>query len=110
MTVRSDPPGALVLLEGQEVGYTPVSLDFTYYGTREITLIKDGYETLTVMQKVPTPWYQRAGLDFVSENLSPFKIRNQHEFTYNLQQQMIVTNQELLERANGLRNESQVAP
>src|SRR5690606_3614274 len=37
MTIRSDPPGALVLLEGEEIGYTPVSVDFTYYGTREIT-------------------------------------------------------------------------
>ena len=52
MMVYSDPPGALVLLEGQEVGYTPVAVDFLYYGTRELTLIKDGYETKTVLQKV----------------------------------------------------------
>lgn len=109
MTIRSEPAGALVLVEGEEVGHTPLSLDFTYYGTREFTLIKDGYETLTVMQKVPTPFYERVPFDFVSENLNPFKIRNYHNFTYKLQQQQIVGDQELRQRAEELRGESQVA-
>jgi hypothetical protein len=110
MTIRSEPPGALVLLEGEEVGYTPVSLDFTYYGTREITLVKDGYETLTAMQKVQTPWYQRLPLEFVTDNFSPVTIRNRYDFTFTLQRQVIYSNQELLERGNGLRSEAQVAP
>ena len=42
MTIRSNPPGARVLLEGEEKGFTPYSMDFTYYGTREITLVKPG--------------------------------------------------------------------
>ena len=80
LTIRSDPPGALVMIDGREVGFTPYSTDFIYYGTREITLIKDGYETLTVMQPVPPPWYQIPPLDFVSDNFLPFKVTNRHEF------------------------------
>ena len=38
MTIHSNPPGALVLLDGKEIGYTPCSADFLYYGTREVTL------------------------------------------------------------------------
>ena len=38
LTIRSDPPGALVELDGRRLGYTPVSVDFTYYATNEITL------------------------------------------------------------------------
>ena len=109
MTIRSDPPGALVLLEGEEVGYTPHSLDFTYYGSREITLVKDGYKTHTVLQEVPSPWYQKPGIDFFSENLLPFKITNRHDFTYNLEKQELVPMDELNNRANALRSEAQVS-
>jgi hypothetical protein len=110
MTIRSDPPGALVLLDGEEVGFTPYTADFTYYGTREITLIKPGYETLTTLQAVPTPFHQIPGIDFFADNLSPFKVTNRHEFTYKLQSQRIVPTQELLNRANHLRFESQSGP
>ena len=34
MTIRSNPPGALVYVDDYQVGTTPVSTDFGYYGTR----------------------------------------------------------------------------
>ncbi len=108
MTIRSDPPNALVLVDGEEVGYTPTQVDFTYYGTREITLIKDGFETLTTMQKVPAPWYQWVGPDFFAENLSPFKVTNRHAFSYRLQQQRTAPTHDILDRANNLRSQSQI--
>lgn len=107
LTIRSDPPGALVMIDGREVGFTPYSTDFIYYGTREITLIKDGYETLTVMQPVPPPWYQIPPLDFVSDNFLPFKVTNRHEFVYALEQQRIPPVEDLIDRANHLRSETQ---
>jgi hypothetical protein len=77
MTIRSDPPGALVYVDDYQVGTTPVSHDFVYYGTRKIRLVKDGYETLTVRQPFPVPWYEYFPLDFVSENLVPWEIRDE---------------------------------
>ncbi|MCA9004234.1 MAG: PEGA domain-containing protein [Planctomycetaceae bacterium] len=108
MTIRSIPAGALVKVDGDEIGYTPVSVDFTYYATREITLTKDGYETQTVMQKVKTPWYQVFPLDAVSDNLLPFEVTNRHEFTYQLQPKVVVPTEELLNRGNMLRSETQI--
>lgn len=108
MTVRSDPPGALVVVDGEEMGYTPCSFDFLYYGTREITLMMPGYETLTTMQKVPAPWYQYPGIEFIADNFSPAKITNRHEFFYTLQPQVIVPTDELLDRAKSHRSESQI--
>lgn len=107
MTIHSDPPGALVLLEGEEIGYTPCSVDFTYYGTREITLVKDGYETLTVMQKVRTPWYQYTPIEFVSDNLLLSRQTDRHAFTYRMRRQEVVPTGELLDRASGLRSSAQ---
>jgi len=77
MTIRSSPPGALVYVDDYQIGTTPVSTDFIYYGTRKIRLVKDGYETLTVRQPFPMPWYQIFPLDFVTENLWPAEIRDE---------------------------------
>ncbi|QDU10054.1 PEGA domain-containing protein [Gimesia aquarii] len=108
MTIRSVPSGALVKVDGEEIGYTPTSVDFTYYATREITLTKDGYETQTIMQKVQTPWYQVFPLDAVSDNLLPFEVTNRYEFTYQLQPKVVVPTEELLNRGNLLRSETQI--
>jgi hypothetical protein len=106
LTVRSNPPGALVYVDNQQIGTTPCSVDFTYYGTREIRLIKPGYETLTVNQPIPTPWYQIPGVDFVSENLTPTKIRDNRTVTFDMQPQIIVPTQQILDRAEELRQET----
>lgn len=106
MTIATNPPGARVLVDGEDVGLTPVSADFTYYATRQITLIKDGYETRTIMQPVRMPWYQIPPLDLISDNLLPFKLTNRHYFQYDLAREQHVPTGELLDRAKSLRSES----
>jgi len=110
MTIHSNPPGALVLLDGEEIGYTPCSADFLYYGTREITIMKDGYETLTVLQPVKAPWYQLPGIDFFSDNLAFQQINDRHAFQYALQPRVLPANQEILDRAQQLRSEALIGP
>ena len=103
LTVRSNPPGAVVYVDDQEIGTTPVSTPFTYYGTRKLQLFKDGFETLTVKQQISPPWYQIPPLDFISENLWLGEVRDERIVDFELQMQRIVPNQELLERAESLR-------
>jgi hypothetical protein len=107
LNVRTNPPGALVYVDNQQIGTTPCSVDFIYYGTREIRLIKPGYETLTVNQPIPTPWYQYPGLDFISENLIATKIRDNRTVTYDLAPQVIVPAQQVVDRGNQLRQDAQ---
>lgn len=106
LNVRSNPPGALVFVDNQQIGTTPCSFDFTYYGTREIRLVKGGYETLTVNQPIPTPWYQIPPVDFVSDNLLPNQILDHRTVSFNLEPQIIVPTEQLLERGNQLRQET----
>ena len=103
LTIRSNPPGALVYVDDYQLGTTPVSTDFVYYGTRKIRLVKSGHETLTVLQPIPTPWYEYPGLDFISENLIPGEIRDERVVDYQLQPQMVVPSPQLLERGENLR-------
>lgn len=103
MTIRSNPVGATVYIDDQQIGTTPVSTPYTYYGTRKIQLVKDGYETLTVKQKFKPPWYQVPPLDFISENLVPYEFRDERIVDFELETQPVVPTQELLGRANQLR-------
>ncbi len=110
LTIRTNPPGALVKLNGKRLGFSPVSTDFLYYGTYEVELIKDGYETETILQTISPPWYQRFPLDFVSDNFLPFHLTNRHEYTWPLRPKSIVPTDDLLNRANQLRSEALIGP
>jgi hypothetical protein len=103
LTVRTNPPGALVYIDDQEIGTTPVSTPFTYYGTRKFRVVKDGYETVTAYQRFPAPWYQVPPLDFVSENLLPHPMRDERVVDFQLEPQRVVPMRELLTRADELR-------
>ncbi len=108
MTIATDPPGTQVLLDGNPIGTTPVSVDFTYYGTREITLVKDGFETQTIMQKVRTPWYQIVPLDLFTDNFLPFRVTNRHNFLYHMRPKQHQPEAEFLDRGNAFRSESHI--
>ena len=103
MTIRSNPPGALVYVDDYEVGVTPVSKSFTYYGQRRIRLVKDGYETLTAIQPIAPPWYEFPGLDFVSENLLPGELRDHRVYEFQLRPLAVVPTDQLIGRAEQLR-------
>jgi hypothetical protein len=104
LTVRSNPPGAQVFVDDQEIGSTPCSASFVYYGTRSITVIKDGYRTEKIFQKLNPPWYQIPPLDFFSENLSPLETRDERIVDLQLVPEEIVPQQKLLDRAQALRD------
>lgn len=106
-TIRSNPPGALVEVDGQRLGFTPVSFDFQYYATREITLSKVGYETLRIKQPVKPPWYQVPPLDAISDNLLPFRVTNRHDFSYTLKRKQMESTPALIDRASNVRSRVQ---
>lgn len=109
-TIRTDPPGALAIVNGEEIGPTPVSRSYTYYGPREITLIADGYQTQTLIQPIERPWYDNYITEFFSENVIPWTIRDEREFVYKLQPATVPPAEDLNARAESLRRGAQVPP
>jgi hypothetical protein len=107
MTVRSNPPGAFLYVDNYPIGTTPVSTDFTYYGKRQFRLVRDGYETLTVEQRIWPPWYEWFGIDFVSENLIPYTFRDERQLSFQMIPQQIPPSPQLAARAEELRASSQ---
>lgn len=82
ITVRTEPSGAIVEMNGERLGVSPVSTNFTYYGTNEFKLSMPGYETQVIQQPTPPPWYQVPPLDFISDNFLPFRVRDHRQFNY----------------------------
>ncbi len=107
MTIRSNPPGAFVYVDEYPIGTTPVSTDYVYYGRRNFRLVRDGYETLHVEQKVAAPWYQWFGIDFISENLIPYNIRDERTIDFQMAPQKLQPAPQLTARAEELRASSQ---
>jgi hypothetical protein len=105
--ITSDPPGALVLRNGQPVGFTPADDYFTYYGNYHFTLIRDGFEPLQVDQQIAPPWYEYPPIDFVAENLIPWTIYDVRRFNFAMQPVQIPRSDEVINRGQELRDRSQ---
>ncbi|HEX8521169.1 MAG TPA: PEGA domain-containing protein [Tepidisphaeraceae bacterium] len=83
LTVRTDPPEALLTMNGLEVGRTPFKHDFVWYGTYDVEVRKEGYETLKTRGKVIAPWWQWVPFDLVAE-IAPFRFKDHQLLTYSL--------------------------
>jgi hypothetical protein len=81
MVINSDPPGALVYMNGKEIGRTPIERDFTWYGNYDVQVRKDGYETLKTNTKVIAPWWQWVPFDLFAEL---FPVTDRHNLHYAL--------------------------
>ncbi len=74
--ILTNVPGTVVLENNKYVGPAPAERPFRYYGNYRFTLLADGYEPKIVDECFKTPWYEYFPLDFVTENLLPFVIRD----------------------------------
>jgi hypothetical protein len=102
--ITTDPPSAVVYDEkGLPMGASPTDRTFVYYGEYQFTLVRDGYETQVVRENVKAPFYQWFLLDFFSENVIPWTIRDVRRFHYQLQPKQVVKPDSVLEKANELR-------
>jgi len=103
LTIDSEPRGALVVLNENEVGRTPVTVPFTWYGSYEIILSKQGYETQVVHQRIFAPPHQWIGVDLVTEVLLPFEFKDEKHFTYTLEPTRAVDRSDLIQRGEAVQ-------
>jgi hypothetical protein len=103
-TIYSEPAGALVYHNGRYLGVTPVDGYLIYYGKQQFRILKEGYETLDVVQEYWPPWYELPGIDFVAENLYPGKLRDVRRFCYQLRPLQSIPPDDVRMRAEQLRS------
>lgn len=83
ITVNTDPPGALVFMNGAEVGRTPFTRDFSWYGTYDVQIRKEGYQTLNTEAPVIAPVWQWPPFDFFAE-FWPGRLKDHHTLDFKL--------------------------
>lgn len=103
VTINTAPQGAVVTLNDQQVGTSPVNVDFIWYGDYDVILRKEGYETLQTHYNVKAPWYQVPPVDFVSEVLVPWTITDRREMSFVLEEAKPIDRAELLKSATEFR-------
>ena len=81
--LRSDPPGALVYLNGEEVARTPAEVPLKWYGKYDVAVRKEGHETLKTQRWVVAPWWQWPPLDLVAEVL-PLRLADRRTLAFKL--------------------------
>jgi len=100
VSINTEPEGAAVILNDQEIGQSPVKVPFTWYGDYDIIIRKDGYETVRTHQQLHTPWYELPGIDLFTECLMPFTVHDDRVMeTVVLQPEQLPTREALLEAA-----------
>lgn len=106
MEIRTNPAGASVYVDKKFIGNSPISTSFTYYGTREIEVVRDGFRTEKIFKKMSPPWYQIPPIDFVSEVLWPQEIRDERVIDITMVPQEIPASEVLQARAEEFRIQS----
>ncbi|GAB4186152.1 MAG: hypothetical protein Kow00105_00580 [Phycisphaeraceae bacterium] len=80
ISITSEPPGALVYLNDQEVGRTPVTVPFTFYGVYDVRLEAEGYQPLWTQKRAVAPWWETPGIDLFAEAVPDGKVELQWHF------------------------------
>lgn len=84
--ITTEPYGAMVYdWTDVPIGATPADKPFTYPGKYRFKIVKDGYQTKIVEEKVKAPWYSWPLIDFVSENMLPWTVRDIRRLHYQLE-------------------------
>ncbi len=101
LTINTQPQGALVILNDEEIGESPVTVSFEWYGDYWVRISKEGYKTLNTHRDLKAPWYDHFPFDFFAM-LNPKRTVDSYEWTFVLIPKEPLTREELIEAANEL--------
>jgi PEGA domain-containing protein len=105
LTINTEPAGALVILNDEQIGNSPVTVAFNWYGDYGVRVSKEGYETLQTHRKLKAPLHDVFPLDFFAQVLYPGRIVDSFEWTFELAPKQNPTRTELIEQADALRGQ-----
>ena len=83
-----------------------MTVPFTWYGTYEVLLRKEGYETIRTGRRAEAPVYQWLGIDLLFETIVPGQRVDEHHWEFELSLQEPTDPNALIDRAMRLRQEN----
>ena len=103
LTIKTEPQEALVVLNDEEIGTSPVTVSFEWYGDYNVRISKEGFETLKTHRKLKAPWYDKFPFDFFVGVLNPKRIVDEYEWTFELSPKKQISREELIQNAEELK-------
>ena len=94
----------MVVLNDEEIGNSPVTVSFEWYGDYNVAVRKEGFETLKTHRKLKAPWYDGFPFDFLTL-LNPERTVDEYEWTFDLEPTKEVNREELIENAEELKKQ-----
>lgn len=115
LTIASDPPGALTYVNDVEVGRTPVTIPFQWYGDYDIRFRLERTEgppaqptsaqyELHTHRRATAPWFQWLGVDLFAE-ITPFEFKDEKVWGFNLPKVPQESDEQLIKNAKALQAE-----
>jgi len=108
ITIDTTPSNAIVSLNGEEIGASPVTVPFLWYGQYEVEIRRDDCQTLKTTRHAQAPIYQWPIIDFFTECLLPIQFTDHHQWQFELAPQTIADPNALLGRAQNLRHQTEI--
>ena len=103
LTINTEPQGALVTLNDEEIGESPVTVPFNWYGDYNVRISKEGYETLKTHRELERPGHDKFPWDFFAQILNPKRIVDEYEWTFDLAPKKEISLEELIQKAEALK-------
>ncbi len=105
LTINTEPQGARIVLNDQEIGVSPVTVPFNWYGDYWVRASRDGYETLNTHRKLKAPLHDYFPFDLFAQIFYPGQIVDAYEWTFELNAKQYPTRDQLIENAQSFRGQ-----
>ena len=102
ITVTSDPPGATVFINDTDVGRTPLTTGFQFYGEYDVRVRKPGFEPISTHRTASSPLWEYPPLDIAAIAV-PVSIQKNVKWNFELSPVSEESTKGLVERAKELR-------
>ena len=104
LTINTKPQGALVVLNDEEIGESPVTVPFNWYGDYDVRISKEGFQTLKTHRELKAPLYDHFPFDFFAM-LNPKRTVDSYEWTFDLAPLQQPTREVLIQKAEELKKQ-----
>jgi len=104
LTINTQPQGALVVLNDEEIGASPVTVPFNWYGDYDVRISKEGFQTLKTHRKLKAPWHDHFPFDFFAM-LNPKRTVDSYEWTFDLAPKQEPSRETILQKAEELKKQ-----
>jgi len=103
LTINTAPAGAIVWLNDEEIGQSPVTVEFNWYGDYKVRISKEGFETLNTHRRLKAPLHDCFPIDFFAEVIWPGRIVDEYEWSFRLTEYQTPQRAELIEEAHKMK-------